>query len=83
MGAGKGMGKRDEQERKSDWARMAGSYRESVQKIRERQMELRRRQMEEALPVAETEKLQRRIWVLEQEEREMIRKIAEMEEDLE
>ena len=46
-------------------------------------MELRRRQMEEALPVAETEKLQRRIWVLEQEEREMIRKIAEMEEYLE
>lgn len=66
-----------------DWAKMAVSCRETVERIRERQKKLRERQQGEEVPNGEREELEKRIWMLEQEEREMVEKVAAIEEYLE
>ena len=68
---------------KGDWARMAASYRRAAEKIREKQEALKKQQRGGGVPSGEREELEKRIWMLEQEELEMVEKTAAIEEYLE
>ena len=68
---------------KGDWAKMAASCRRAVERIRERQETLRKQQRGGGALSGEQEELEKRIWMLEQEEREMVEKVSAIEEYLE
>lgn len=68
--------------REEDWAGMAASCRRTVERIRERQAELRKQKRGKEVSSGEREELEKRIWMLKQEEREMVEKAAAIEEYL-
>ena len=68
--------------REGDWAGMAASYRRAAARIRERQEILRKQQRGGEASSGEREKLEKRIRMLKQEEREMVEKVAAIEEYL-
>ena len=74
--------KAENDSRPRDWFRMVGSYQRTVLQIQKRQMELKRHQRARGVTATESDKLQARILMLEQEEREMNEKITKIKEYL-
>ena len=74
--------KAENDSRLRDWFRMAGSYQRTILQIQKRRMELKRHQRARGMTATESDKLQARIAMLEQEEREMDEKIARIKEYL-
>ena len=61
--------------REGDWAGMAASYRRAAARIRERQEILRKQQRGGEVSSGEREELEKRIWMLKQEELRPVRSI--------
>lgn len=68
--------------KEGDWAGMAATCWRTVERIRERQAELREQKRGKEVSSGDREELEKRIWMLEQEEREMVEKAAAIEEHL-